>query len=316
MFFLNKIKTIKHLFSKYVVGFFQETSFFYINRRKLYRLLFMGKNISFAGARELNIKNSTTAGNYWHKVALYLNHIYFLDKGSFFLDKQVQDHIASADNPLGNAIVLRLLKSEYGSKLLAMVQDSPLGNPYLIDRFPSLSVTASTHLANVCEIYNSLRIDLHKGYVNFLDFGGGYGGLTRALLGINSCIEVTIVDMPEMVKIQQDYLSLTTSSVQRVKFFNNISSIDSEVNYDLFNASFSLSETDEEYRIEIMRFIEKRCKSFFIIFQSQFLDSNNVVLMNKFQSDLRSKFETKISKYTWYLPRNDVYVLFGKVKSL
>ena len=66
-------------------------------------------------------------------------------------------------------------------------------------------------------------------------------------------IETNIVDLPEMQYVQNHFLSATTS-FRDYRYFSDIDDLFS-VNVDVFNASFSFSETPLSDRERVVKFI-------------------------------------------------------------
>lgn len=248
---------------------------------------------------------------YWEEQSRKIHEAYFGNTDNFFKEPVVQLHIASPDLRLGKFIVKALKKTEVGIEFLGKISDSPLGGPIRIPQFQSISPTTATHIANLVHIEEVLGLNLRVPR-KIIEFGGGYGGLARCLKLTHSAHEITIVDSPLMTDIQFDFLRNTTPINQNfdVCFREKITSLDGE--FDIFNASFSLSETPFDTREEVLDFLRARCKNFLIIFQKSFLHYDNESYFYDWISKLSDTHSCKIEKYPWYRGRDDAYAFSGK----
>jgi hypothetical protein len=251
--------------------------------------------------------------DYWATVARNINREFFLDMGNFLKKKIIMDHLAHPDFFLGESIISRLKQSEYGKMLLARIQDSPVGSPYLIPSYPLLSPTTASHLANLCEIKEKLNIDLISKHSHFVDFGGGYGGLSRCVLNLNISNTVSIIDLHEMLEIQTEFLKLSVSNPDHRVIFQDTATIaTSKVNVTVFNASFSLSEISSSQREIVVEYIRNRVENFMILYQAKFNNTENTKAFSEIQDRLSEQFDVNTDKYLWFSRRNDVSVLYGK----
>tara|TARA_B100001059_G_scaffold221859_1_gene245262 strand:+ start:838 stop:1209 length:372 start_codon:yes stop_codon:yes gene_type:complete len=112
-----------------------------------------------------------------------------------------------------------------------------------------------------------------EDYKSFVDFGGGYGGLSRCLLQLNNKINLTIIDLEQMIKVQKIFLDKTLKLKSTLNFITEVSQLDND--YEIFNACFSFSETSIELREYIETFITDKFKKLHIIFQNKFNDIDN-----------------------------------------
>lgn len=249
---------------------------------------------------------------YWEEQSRKIHDAYFGRTDRFFKVPVVQIHIASPDFSLGKYIVEKLKKSAVGIEFLGKISDSPLGGPIRIPQFPSISPTTATHIANLVYLEEVLNVDLSKSK-RIVEFGGGYGGLSRCLKLINSTHQISIIDSQLMADIQRDYLKNTLPSNEEfdIEFRRKIAEINGGV--DIFNASFSLSETPFEIRAEVLNFIKNNCKNFLIIFQKEFLEYDNLSYFNNWIPNLSATHKCNIETYSWYCGRSDAYAFSGKI---
>lgn len=257
-----------------------------------------------------SIKNINYS-NYWEKVSFQILNASIKENGNkFFLNRYVIDHIASENSKLGYHILAMLRKHKDGIKLLNLIQTPPWGAPYLLSKYPYLSPTTTSHIANIVAILDMLQIEITK-LRSFVEFGGGYGGLARCLLTLSQNINIYIVDIEEMHRVQQNYLNNTLTKKYSIDYYKNVNDIN-ENNIDIFNASFSFSELPLDKRENIIKFIQRKCNAFFIIYQEKFNDIDN----KKYMENLKNNFKdnnwfVKIENYKWYLSK-DCHIIYGK----
>ena len=278
---------------------------------------FFNKNILYPSGisflREGNYKkdeNYENISNVWDECSKEINRIFFDENHNFFKSDIVKLHLAMPQTPLGLQIHKLLSSDAYGQKLLNLIQDSPLGSPELLKKYPLLSTTTLTHIANIYSIYSELGYS-STSKINILEFGGGYGGLGRAILNCNKNNRVTIIDIPRMLEIQNSYINKTSSNSENASYIN-IDQLPIDKSFDVFNATFSLSESPVYVRKKITNYIKTNVDSFFIVFQSNFDGHDNEALFKEFTNELSDLFRIEKKLYKWYAPRNDAFLLTGK----
>ena len=85
-----------------------------------------------------------------------------------------------------------------------------------------------------------------------------------------------------------------------------------DTRFELFNASFSMSEVQIMERNLIKNFIEKNCSRIHIIFQDHFNEIDNFEFFKTFADELKLKnWEVKLINYDWYEWPN-TRLLYGK----
>jgi hypothetical protein len=236
--------------------------------------------------------------SYWQHVALEIVEASTCDGGeSFFEHPVVVDHLASRNAGLGNALLEKIMEHPEGRKILLKCQTPPWGSPYILRKYPFLSPTTASHIANILSIHDELGAIDGKSVV---DFGGGYGGLARCLLQATASSMVAIVDIPLMHEVQRKYLESTMVSWGRVRYAKSVDQLN-DLSCDVFNASFSMSETPLPLREAIERFILGQSRSVHIIFQDNFNGYDNIIYMRELKDRLLNRgWSVEIKKYKWY----------------
>ena len=246
---------------------------------------------------------------YWINVAKHIKSVAENDHANFFRDPEVILHLASEDPGLGYRLLDKIRLHPLGSCVLTKCSTPSWGAPFILKKYPFLSPTTASHLANILSIYELSGQEISS----ILDFGGGYGGFARCMAMLDPNVEINIVDLPEMQYVQNKFLNATTN-FGKYRFFNDIDDLFS-VNVDVFNASFSFSEVPRSYRERVEAFIVNNSKNVHIIFQSRFNGIDNLEYMGDFKKRLETNgWLVKIEKYDWY-GRDSAWLLSGRCKT-
>ena len=226
----------------------------------------------------------------------------FVLKKDFLRIKTVSGALHPSQYSLGLSLINYLINSEYGNKLISSYSDSAFGKPYLLSpKLPTHSSLSLQHFCYLTLIKEKLKVDLLKiKNCLFIDYGHGYGNMSRILLTLNNYIDIHVLDLEKMLIIQECFHknTLSNSNCSRIKYFvsNNYHSEDADLsNYKFkhFNATFSLSETPLENRKIWINFINKNVDSFFITYQEEFDNMNNIIWFEDSLKILEANFFVK-----------------------
>jgi hypothetical protein len=264
--------------------------------RKFNEDIFFRKNLNKLNKDKLYNKNQ----NYWSEVAdEILDAAQPQNQSTFFQNKAVLDHLASDYASLnGYDIISKIKNHPRGEEVLNICTTPPWGSPRLLRKYPFLTPATASHIANILSINDSFGIAI-EDYKSFVDFGGGYGGLSRCLLQLNNKINLTIIDLEQMIKVQKIFLDKTLKLKPTINFVTEVNQLDND--YEIFNACFSFSETPLELRENIDTFITDKFKKLHIIFQNKFNDIDNLEYMKNFSSRLKNKgWSVNLRNYEWH----------------
>lgn len=127
-------------------------------------------------------------------------------------------------------------------KYFENIKESHIGNPKIIDEF-HFSPNTESHLYKSCQIlyyFNDL-----KGK-NIVEIGGGYGGLARIICESIEINSYTIIDIPQMQRVQKFYLenSLNASTYKKISYIDAFDNHLLQLKHDwhLAISTFALSE--------------------------------------------------------------------------
>ncbi len=256
--------------------------------------------------KELRIKKDE---NYWNNVSSNILKAAEFENGKyFFRNKSVILHLAANDYLLGYKFLKKIKGHILGKELLNKCQTSPWGSQFIMRKYPSLSPSTAGHLANIISMYDSFGKEF-KNFKNIVDFGGGYGGLAKCLCEFSEKVNIQIIDIEKMLKIQEKYILETSNFKKRIFFIKNLNSLKNK--YCLFNASFSFSEVPLIYRKKVEKFIINNCNRIHIIYQNNFNNLDNIKYMDEFAGRLKSK-KWKVYFKPYGYGSNSKFIMFGQ----
>ena len=225
-----------------------------------------------------------------------------------FLRNHIVSYALHPNQPrLGKDLINYLRNNDYGNQLLSCYSDSAFGKPYLL--FPELPTHSSLtlqHFSYLLLINKYLKVDLlTKENSLFIDYGHGYGNMSRILLLLNNKINIHILDLETMLIIQKSFHKNTINSslLDRIEYFKSDdyeSKILKKYYHKHFNATFSLSETNIQNRKKWTIFIDDNIDSFFIAYQEEFDQIKNLGWVKNTIDKLSKKFniiEGKLPAY-------------------
>lgn len=262
---------------------------------------------------DIKKKKIQKKSNYWDIVSKEIQKAASSKNEKFFFRNwAVTLHLASEDHSLGYKFIKKIKGHKLGEELLNKCQTPRWGSPFLLKRFPFLSPTTASHLANIISIYDSFGNEF-RNYKQVVDFGGGYGGLAKCLCEISNNYQINILDLPRMLEVQKKYIQKTSNFKKRIFFYKNINFLKNK--YCLFNASFSFSEVPLVQRKNIENFIINKCKRIHIVFQNNFNNVDNIKYMNQLALKLRSK-KWKVFFKSYGYGSNTKFIMYGMCKNV
>ncbi len=274
--------------------------------------IYFNKNIiGTKNTNKLKVKNvSINKDQYWNIISKRIfESSNYNDGKNFFQDPDVILHLASENVNLGYKLINKIRSHSRGDDMLNKVRTPSWGSPFLLKKYPYLSPTTASHLVNLLSIEECFKKKINQ-FRSILDFGGGYGGLAQCINQLSNSTNISIVDIPDMIEVQKKYLS-KTGFLNNINFYKNLNNL-SDTRFELFNASFSMSEVNLKERNYIKNFIEKNCSGIHIIFQENFNGIDNLSFFEHFASELKlTNWEVNLINYKWYEWSN-TKLLYGK----
>lgn len=197
-----------------------------------------------------------------------------------------------------------LNKSSYRDQLKYVLKENKMGNP---DRFYFLRKSSGNlihHAYHTLVYYQNTQEKIQdKDFV--LEFGGGYGSMSRLFHQMGFKGKYIIFDLPIFSALQRYYLSSLNLKILNVENFSSategilcISSLDelmkiiknANASNSLFLATWSLSESPIDIRLSIEPILSK-FKSFLIGYQFNFEGINNI--------DYFTSLQKRLKNYLW-----------------
>lgn len=247
---------------------------------------------------------------YWNIISKRILEASNYNEGkNFFQDPDVILHLASKNVNLGYKLINKIKYHSHGDEMLNKVRTPSWGSPFLLKRYPYLSPTTASHIVNLLSIEECFKKKINQ-FRSILDFGGGYGGLAQCIAQLSNSTNISIVDISDMIEVQKKYLS-KTGFLNNISFYKDLNNL-MDTQFELFNASFSMSEVNLKERNYIKKFVEKNCLRIHIIFQDNFKEIDNLSFFKNFANELKLKnWEVSLINYDWY-DWSNIRLLYGK----
>ncbi len=215
---------------------------------------------------------------------------------------------------LANEYYNEMMKSSFFKEsILPGIQDSSIGNPFQFSVLPKCSPLSIQHAYHLNLIKERLGIFIPKEEISHIvEIGGGYGNLCRLVKNFGYEGRYIIVDFPEMLKIQQDYLF--QNSIDNVEFLPlNMKQLLPKENTDtsILIATFSVNEMPMETRTSMEPYYTYYDYLFFA--HNTFFDGiNNIEYFSSLRSFLEPNFKIEYFKDKF----KSSWFMLGKNKEL
>lgn len=250
---------------------------------------------------------------------------YFLNNFSskFLHNRLIRNTMFVAADGFFQKVELNFLESRMGKDVLAgLLRENKLGAPLITSKKYNTSTNTIHHLYHLKKFETESKVSL-SSFSSVVEFGGGYGNLSRIFKKINPGATYIIIDLPVFSFIQSVYLKtiLGINNVVIIKNNNdkiqagkvNIVPLNLEVmvaldfgSIDLFVSTWALSETPS-----MMQNFIKNLKYFgskYLLLAYQKNNRSFVVAENIKNLDV--DYESCFSAITEYIPNN--YYLFAR----
>jgi len=193
-------------------------------------------------------------------------------------------------------------------EIFPRLKEERIGNPYKFSLFPSCSPKTIMQLYQFKIIYDLLKIHLFKDVNHIFEIGSGYGSLCVLMRNLGFDKRFTMIDFPEMLDIQKDFIKRNELESDRNEFYKvkEVPNIKIEENSILY-ASFSINEMPLSDR-KIIEPIYNKFKYIFIEHNSIFDKINNYDYFEEIGKVLKDKFnfkhfrnELRLKQKTWFM---------------
>ncbi len=205
----------------------------------------------------------------------------------------------------GNKCELDHLMGNDWDKWSKVITETNVGNPPRFKYYKKSSGNLIHNAYNLSHLIDHYKIDIKKTK-QIIEFGAGYGCMTKLINNLGFSGKYAIFDIPEFLALQKYYLRSTDTN-GNFHFINQIEKLE-DSNPDIFIAMWSLSESPIELRNEFLKKIGKP-KYVLIAYQANFESVDNI---KYFQEYRKNNLD-----YDWvdweisHLPKN-YYLIGGK----
>ncbi len=269
------------------------------------------------------LKTTTSSEKSWNEFRLKLRYNILTNNPNDFLNFDVIRYTMFNDAHINEYEYLKNhTNKELWSKLL---RENSTGTPppYRYDYSTSGNLVHTVY--NFVQFADKTGIDINK-FDKIIEFGGGYGCLCRIIKQYGFKGQYIITDLPEFLFLQEYYLkssgkinnvirdyydnSNTINNVLLLDDFSKLANIKVNPNENiLFIATWSFSEIPISLRETVLKQLNRfSLKNYFIAYQKQFEDVNNVKYFADF-TNIRQ--DTKWIKYDIEHLKDNCY-LFGQ----
>lgn len=258
----------------------------------------------------IDLRSGSAAQKKWNGFRFELrNLIGRRDPNRFLKWKAIRSTMALDTLPSAELDYLRSLP-EWESWQHAL-KETKIGAPGAYKELPGSGINILHHAYSLAKLLSAFSIDF-ASLKHTVEIGGGYGSMCRLFYNKGYKGAFTVFDLAEFSALQEFFLSLVLSpeDFSRVSLVNEEKALGTKVPFDLFLATWSLSEMPVSKREAIVREVAQP-RYVLIAYQSKFGEVDNLKYFEEFARN-RPQYEW-ITEPINHLPGN--YYLFGKLKN-
>ena len=251
---------------------------------------------------KVTLKKGRKAGNKWDEHLEVIKTEFINNPMSFLRQPELSLTVHPNQQKIASLYLQDMRKSSFArTKLLARLQDVPIGDPYLCEDFPLASPMSIQHARYIMLLKQHLDLFIPESKLgHIVEFGGGYGNFCRLTFSLGYSKEYDIIDFPEMHSIQGHYLkhALPERTIEKNVSFCSIEDVANKSfnnEKSLFMATFSLNETPIEVREQVEPLI-KNFDYLFFAYNRKFDGIDNLAYFEKIKQQLSSEYDLKIVK--------------------
>ena len=157
--------------------------------------------------------------------------------------KNVLEHV-STDQGRYYLSIIEQMTDSLGENLEAFKENDKYGQP-MLGNFPAIGSISPTTLRYIKNTFDMASLVKETPISKIVEVGGGYGGLCKTLSVVCDFDEYVLIDLPEVVKLQDKYLSNFPDLYKKCVFVPCTESKEIK-DIDLFISNYALSECDDE----------------------------------------------------------------------
>jgi len=237
---------------------------------------------------------------------------------NFRKDPEYATILSGSDYQVGKISLKNIKKLNSFNLLLEKInevkENDNVGNPALhnYDELGDIDPSTLAYFNHTLEILKML--DIYKPR-KVLEIGGGYGGLCRILSIFIEFDEYIMVDLPDVIKVAEKYLSHFPKIANKVKFvsyenYENILNFSKDSPIDLLIAVSSMSECSREIQKKYIRDFCLNSKYIFVVWNTLHI-LNCISERNNFYACLKKTHKKIVRRRNLFIDviycrRNDI----------
>ena len=137
------------------------------------------------------------------------------------------------------------MTNDLNANLEEFKENDKYGNPDILGDYPEIGVISPTTLRYIKNTFDMASLVGETPLSRIVEVGGGYGGLCKTLSVVCDFDEYVLIDLPEVVKLQDRYLS-NFPDLHKKCVFVSCTETEEIKDVDLFISNYALSECDDE----------------------------------------------------------------------
>ena len=137
------------------------------------------------------------------------------------------------------------MTNDLNDNLEEFKENDKYGNPAILGDYPETGVISPTTLRYIKNTFDMASLVGETPLSRIVEVGGGYGGLCKTLSVVCDFDEYVLIDLPEVVKLQDRYLS-NFPDLHKKCVFVPCTETEEIKDVDLFISNYALSECDDE----------------------------------------------------------------------
>ncbi len=243
----------------------------------------------------------------WDKLLENIIKEYKTDTSSFLRKRTISKTVHPNCDALAVAYYNEMQKDVFFREtVLPQLKDPSLGRPYQFSKKQDCSPLSIQHVYHLYMIKKHLGVFIPTENVSLIvEIGGGYGNLCRIIKTLGYDNKYIITDLPQMLSIQEDYLSQV--GVANVDFHTlDMSQLipENETEVSILIATFSINEMPIATR-KMMEPYYKYYDYLCFVHNTSFDGVDNMKYFNELKLLLQNDFDTEYfkdpHKRSWFM---------------
>lgn len=156
----------------------------------------------------------------------------------------VLEHV-SKDQGIWYLETILEMTNDLNANLEEFKENDKYGNPSILGDYPEIGVISPTTLRYIKNTFDMASLVGETQLSRIVEVGGGYGGLCKTLSVVCDFDEYILIDLPQVIKLQDRYLS-NFPDLHKKCIFVPCTETEEIKDVDLFISNYALAECDDE----------------------------------------------------------------------